>query len=385
MKRRNFIKSMAASLVLFQAPSFAASILSSAKNSPTNSSNKKIVWIVLRGAMDSLHTLVPTFDAELAQLRPKLLSSIQDDLLMLDGGYGLHPSLKNMHQWYKNKELLPIAAVSSGYQSRSHFSGQDFLESGLANIDHDSGWLGRVLNIKHKKALAIANSIPISLRGSSAANTWYPSQLKEAEDDVYQSLMKMYQEDELLSNRLMSGLEINEMAGAANKSIKRKGKFIQLSKACAGLMKGDNGVDCAMLELGGWDTHNNQAVRLSKQLEELDQGLEQLKTGLQEQWQDTVVIIATEFGRTAKENGTAGTDHGTASAMFLAGGAINGGKVLGDWPGLSNDKLFEQRDLMPTTSIFSWIAATLNQHWLLTDDELTAVFPQAPKVELKLF
>jgi uncharacterized protein (DUF1501 family) len=118
-----------------------------------------------------------------------------------------------------------------------------------------------------------------------------------------------------------------------------------------------------MLELGGWDTHNNQAARLKRQLSELDQGLEQLKKGLKDQWQNTVVIVATEFGRTAKENGTGGTDHGTASAMSLAGCAVKGGEVLGDWPGLKNSQLFEQRDLMPTTNTFSWMAGVVNHHW----------------------
>ncbi|PKG81876.1 hypothetical protein CXF85_16845 [Colwellia sp. 75C3] len=385
MQRRQFIKSMAATLVLFKTPNAVAKALSA---SSPKSGNKKIIWVVLRGAMDSLHTLVPTFDTELSVLRPKLLASIKDDLLMLDNGFALHPSLSNLHQWYKKGELLPITAVSSGYAKRSHFDGQDYLESGLANIDHDTGWLGRAVNMKDKQALAIANSTPISLR-SSEASTWYPSQLKEADEDVYQALMKMYQNDELLINRLEDGLAVKEMAdtmvGDRTLNIKKKGQFIELSKSCANLMMGNNGVDCAMLELGGWDTHNNQATRLSRQLKALDQGLKALKDGLKDQWKDTVVVVATEFGRTVKENGTGGTDHGTASAMFIAGGSVNGGKVLGDWPGLKNNQLFEQRDLMPTSNTFSWLATVLSQQWSLSDNQLKAVFPQVDKRTVKLF
>ncbi|AAZ28269.1 DUF1501 domain-containing protein [Colwellia psychrerythraea] len=385
MQRRQFIKSMAATLVLFKTPNAVAKALSA--TSP-KSGNKKIIWVVLRGAMDSLHTLVPTFDTELSVLRPKLLASIKDDLLMLDNGFALHPSLSNLHQWYKKGELLPITAVSSGYAKRSHFDGQDYLESGLTNIDHDTGWLGRAVNMKEKQALAIANSTPISLR-SSEASTWYPSQLKEADEDVYQALMKMYQNDELLINRLEDGLAVKEMAdtmvGDRALNIKKKGQFIELSKSCANLMMGNNGVDCAMLELGGWDTHNNQATRLSRQLKALDQGLKALKDGLKDQWQDTVVVVATEFGRTVKENGTGGTDHGTASAMFIAGGSVNGGKVLGNWPGLKNNQLFEQRDLMPTSNTFSWLATVVSQQWSLSDNQLKAVFPHVDKRTVKLF
>ena len=134
-------------------------------------------------------------------------------------------------------------------------------------------------------------------------------------------------------------------------------------------------VDCAMLELGGWDTHNNQSNRLARQLTELDNGLLALKEGLAEQWDNTVVIIASEFGRTAKENGTKGTDHGTAGALMLAGGAVSGGQVLGNWPGLEKNKLFEERDLMPTTNSFAWLASVLAQHWEMDKKQLQQVFP----------
>lgn len=372
LSRRKFIKMATAGLAVLSFPGIGATGLKiqSSINAP------KIVWVLLRGALDSLHTVVPTFDSQYKILRPKLAKSFKSPLLPLDNGFALHPSLSNLHQWYQEKQLMPIVAVSSGYERRSHFDGQDFLESGKGAIDHDSGWLARAIDVKNKRALAVARSTPISLRSSEQVNTWFPSSLKSANDDIYQALAKLYQHDAALKANLESGLEIKGLvSNGKGKKKRRQGQFIELSKACAQLMLSGKNVDCAMLELGGWDTHNNQANRLKQKLSELDNGLAELKAGLGTQWQNTVVIIGTEFGRTAKENGTGGTDHGTGSALLLAGGAINGGKIKGDWPGLKNQTLFEQRDLMPTSNSFAWIANILVQHWQFTEQELKQVFP----------
>lgn len=330
---------------------------------------------MLRGALDSLHTVVPTFDPNLSQLRPTLYQEPKN-LLAIDKGFSLHPSLKNIHQWCQSKECSPIIAVSSGYSGRSHFDGQDYLESGLPRINFDSGWLARAVNLRHKKVLAIARSTPISLRSADDIHTWYPSHLKNSQEDLTLALKRLYQDDPALLAGLESGLEIRDMAGNIT-SKKNRASFSDLAKSCANLMTGEKGADCAMLELGGWDTHNNQVNRLTKKLAELDQGLAQLKIGLGAQWSNTVVIVATEFGRTAKENGTKGTDHGTASHLFIAGGGIKGGEVLGDWPGLSADELYQKRDLMPTSHSFSWFASLLQQHWGFSDAEVSHVFPEA--------
>jgi len=381
--RRQFVKMAGAGLAMLSFPmssAFAAGNPSKTKltGNLAGKSSPKIVWVVLRGALDSLHTIVPTFDEQYFKLRPKLSKSFKSPLLPLEKGFALHPSLSNLHQWYQEKSLLPIVAVSSGYPKRSHFDGQDFLESGKTEIDHDSGWLARAINAKHKNALAVSRSTPISLRSplvqSEQVNTWYPSKFKNADEDIYAALTKLYQNDAALKEKLTSALEVKGLVGDGQK--KRKGKFNDLAKSCAKLMTGEQGIDCAMLELGGWDTHNNQSLRLARKLSELDNGLAELKTGLGDEWKNTVVIIATEFGRTAKENGTGGTDHGTASALFLAGGSVNGGKVQGQWPGLKPDELFQQRDLMPTTNSFGWFASVLSQHWQLSEQELQQVFPQ---------
>jgi uncharacterized protein (DUF1501 family) len=374
LSRRRFIKMGGAGLAVLSFPmssAFATESLNTNKKSP------KIVWVVLRGALDSLHTIVPTFDPQYKKLRPKLSTSFKAPLLPLEKGFSLHPSLKNMHNWYQEKTMLAIVAVSSGYTKRSHFDGQDFLESGKGEIDQESGWLARAIDIKNKKALAVSRSTPISLRSSEQVNTWYPSKLKEANNDIYSALGQLYQYDEVLKENLTKGLKVKGLVGAVTTNNKnRSGKFIELSKACANLMVGDEGHDCAMLELGGWDTHNNQSNRLEQKLAELDNGLAALKAGFADEWKNTVVIIGTEFGRTVKENGTGGTDHGTGSALFIAGGAVDGGKVQGRWPGLKDEELFAQRDLMPTTNSFGWIGSVLSQHWQFSEQELKYVFPQ---------
>jgi len=376
LSRRKFITMTGAGLALLSLPMGSAFALGSNKQVGNQAGKPKIVWLLLRGALDSLHTIVPTFDQQYKTLRPKLSSSFKSPLLPLEKGFALHPSLKNLHQWYQEKSLIPVVAVYSGYPKRSHFDGQDYLESGKGEIDHDSGWLARAIEVKNKRALAVSRATPISLRSSDQVNTWYPSNLKDADEDIYAALDKLYQNDESLRASLESGLEVRGLVGdKKDKKKKRQGKFIDLTKACAKLMVGEQGVDCAMLELGGWDTHNNQGTRLNNNLAELDNGLAELKAGLGKEWQNTVVIIGTEFGRTAKENGTGGTDHGTGSALFLAGGAVNGGQVQGSWPGLKTEQLFQQRDLMPTTNSFSWIGNVLSQHWQFTEQELMQVFP----------
>lgn len=382
LSRRKFIKMSSAGLAVLSFPMssvFASEPLKKSKNNP------KIIWVLLRGALDSLHTIVPTLDPQYKALRPKLSTSFKAPLLPLERGFALHPSLKNLHAWYQKKDLLPIVAVSTGYPRRSHFDGQDFLESGKSDIDHDSGWLARAIDVKQKQALAVARATPISLRSSEQVKTWYPSNLKNADDDIYSAIAKLYQHDELLRENLQNGLEVRGLVGAQKRNKKkRQGKFIDLTKACAKLMVGEQGIECSMLELGGWDTHNNQSGRLEQKLTELDNGLAELKAGLGDEWQNTVVVIGTEFGRTAKENGTGGTDHGTGSALFLAGGAVAGGKIEGQWPGLKPQELFEQRDLMPTTNSFAWFGNVLAQHWHFSEQELIQVFPHMKAYNKKL-
>ncbi|MCA0892139.1 DUF1501 domain-containing protein [Microbulbifer agarilyticus] len=367
MERRKFLALGGASLALLSSATLGNPL-------KPNKSNPKFIWLVLRGALDSLHTLVPTFETELERHRPKLFGSIKEDLLPISDSFALHPALKNLHQWYGQKELLPVVAVSTGYDGRSHFDGQDFMESGLGKIEHDSGWIARALESKGKSGIAISRSIPIAMRGSDRTTNWFPSRMEGSGEEIYQSILNLYQYEPALANNFEKGLSM-KAAAAGQMGSSRPGAFPELAEACAKLMLADNTLDCALLELDGWDTHNRQAPRLNTKLAELDQGLSALKQALGPEWDNTVIAVSTEFGRTIRENGTAGTDHGTGSAMFLAGGAVDGGRILGQWPGLKPKQLFENRDLQPTSNVYDWLADALQQHWQLNRTQTAAIFP----------
>ncbi|MGB0894331.1 MAG: DUF1501 domain-containing protein [Parashewanella sp.] len=381
MKRRQFIKILGSSIVLMQSPKLVFARSNTILD--TSQPKRNFVWIILRGALDSMHTIIPEFDSEYKQLRPNLSKQIKLPTLPIDNGFALHPALTNLHQWYQQGQFAPIVAVSTGYNSRSHFDGQDYLESGSGTQNVKTGWLARALDQKNSSAISITNSTPITLRGSDKVNTWFPSNFKSANADVFAKLETMYEEHPTLLENLHHGLALKRKAQNI-KSNKGNRNFATLTHACGKLLIASPNMDCAMLEMTGWDTHNAQSSRLERQLSELDKGLQALKGSLAEQWSNTVVAIATEFGRTAKENGTGGTDHGTGSALFLAGGAINGGKVLGKWPGLQHDQLFQQRDLQPTSNTFDWLATVLSQHWQLSSKQIAASFPHATLYSEKL-
>ncbi|WP_133405931.1 DUF1501 domain-containing protein [Parashewanella tropica] len=370
MKRRDFFKVVGGTILLMQSPRLVF-----ASPSMATDRNKKFIWIILRGAMDSLHTVIPEFDSEYTKLRPRLSKQITEPTLKIGKGFAFNPAMQNMYKLYQQKELLPIVAVGSGYPSRSHFDGQDFLEGGTGTQNIKSGWLARAVDQKQVEAVAIDYAKPVSLRGSSKVTTWYPSKLKEADNDVFSTLEKLYQGDKRLTASLKGGLELKANAGGMKDSKAKKGSLSELTADCANLLLKSKTMDCAMLETVGWDTHNAQHSRLDRQLRELDAGLLSLKQAMGKEWKNTVVAIATEFGRTARENGTQGTDHGTGGVMFLAGGGVKGGQVLGKWPGLKDDQLFQNRDLMPTTNTFDWLATALSQHWQLNSEQIKHVFP----------
>lgn len=367
MLRRQLLKGVGVGLVLWHCPLMVAS----------PRLRPKLIWVLLRGGLDGLHTVIPVSDPQLLRMRRGLSRDLEGKAMPLERGFGLHPDLKTLYGWYQQKQLLPIVAVASPQRTRSHFKAQDILESGVYPVDHDSGWLNRAVEAHQGKGLAVAHSVPISLRGRLLAKTWYPSRLPSADEDLYSRLMDLYEHDSLLSARLQEGLATREQVGEVMVSDKNR-RFGDLASACGTLMAQADGPDCAMLEMGGWDTHNNQVPRLSRQFKQFDQGMGNLRKTLGDSWSQTVVVVATEFGRTVAENGTRGTDHGTASAMFVAGGAVNGGRVLGQWPGLAKTALFEGRDLMPTSHIQSWIGAVLARHWDLSDRQLARVFPGVP-------
>jgi uncharacterized protein (DUF1501 family) len=344
--------------------------------------------------MDGLSAVVPYGDPDLASLRPELVPPMpgqEKGLLDLGGMFGLHPALARSHELYQANEFLVVHAVAGNYRVRSHFEAQDYLESGA---DHrmTSGWLNRAVAAMPgatskqsdalSSAIAIGPSVPLLLRGQQAVANWAPHGFAEPQQALYQAILNLNQPDPITGPAIMAGLRDrgfgDQVMGDTREDPPKNGGrfgFPVLAKAAGAMLRAPDGPRIAALELGGWDTHTGQSNRMVQPLTQLDTGLDALRTALGEAWSKTVVMVMTEFGRTARMNGTNGTDHGTATAAFLAGGAVAGGRVVANWPGLGRGQLFEDRDLAPTTDIRSVAKGILMAHLGLHQAALAAVFP----------
>ncbi len=349
---------------------------------------KRFVFVIMRGAMDGLSAVPVLGDPDYVRARGAMaMVGEGGQCLPLGGGFALHPALAGLHQLYQAKQALVVQAVASPYRERSHFDAQDVLENGTA-LAHgaQSGWLGRTLaQMTMLKGLAVGQTIPLAMRGGSDVASWSPSNLPEVESDLLQRLDDLYRSDALLASALHEAVAADAIADEAMGGKQRGGKnFAALAKAAGSFLAAPDGPRLAMIEIGGWDTHAGQGTfkgRLAGNLTQLDQGLDALRLSLGAAWQHTVVLCATEFGRTVAANGTGGTDHGTGGAAFLLGGAVAGGKVVADWPGLATNKLYQQRDLMPTLDLRAVMKGVLAEHFGL-DAALLArtVFPESAAV-----
>ncbi|CDT23996.1 DUF1501 domain-containing protein [Vibrio coralliirubri] len=347
-------------------------------------SDNIFIWVSLRGAMDGINVVVPHADPDYSNLRPNI-GLKPEQLLKLDDFFGLHPSLKQCHQWYESSELSFVHACSTAYRERSHFDGQKILENGTSDPFNTVGWINRLLTLSSEKydGIAIDSGLPLIMQGKSTVASWYPNRLK-TRDKQTELLEELFQSDQMLSSNFESVMKIDQLVG--DQGVGKQ--FKSLMGKTGDILSADNGPNIAALELGGWDTHANQGNvngRLSNQLKTLDVGLAALKASLGDRWQKTVIIAASEFGRTAKENGTKGTDHGTGNVMFVAGGALPslkgvGGKVIANWPGLSQSQLYEGRDLSPTTDMRSVIKGVLNQHLSVEVKQLNTIFPDSADI-----
>jgi uncharacterized protein (DUF1501 family) len=353
----------------------------------------RFVLVILRGALDGLAAVPAYGDGNFARSRGQL--AITAPQLKLDGMFGLHPALKQLHQRYQAKELLVLHAVASPYRERSHFDGQDLLEAGLsARAGIHDGWLNRVLaslpmtheRASNQLAVAIAPAVPLVLRGPASVNSWAPSRLPQADADTLERLADLYAGEPVLAERLQTALASNATAaGDALGGRDPLGAFKSLADAAGKLLAGRDGARIAVLEASGWDTHANQGAengQLANRLRILDQGLDGLRTMLGSAWAQTAVLVVTEFGRTVATNGTRGTDHGTASCAFLLGGAVAGGRVLSDWPGLATASLYQGRDLRPTTDLRAVFKGVLQVHLQAPDAALEqTVFPDSKRAK----
>jgi uncharacterized protein (DUF1501 family) len=357
--------------------------------------NARFVMIILRGAVDGLAMVAPYGDGNYRSVRGELAlppPGSEGGLLKLDGMFGLHPSMKLTYEIYQKNQLLPVHAIASPYRERSHFDGQDVLENGVSRAgEKRDGWLNRALaplggTFSNEPAIALSQNTPLVLRGKNSVTSWAPSRLPDASDDTLRRIASLYAEDAFFSTRLEQALasqaiagEISGMNGRLQHNDRAQSKA--MAQAAARFLRAPDGPRIAVLEAGGWDTHANQggvSGGLANKFSALDEGLFELRKELGPVWDDTVVMVVTEFGRTVKVNGTRGTDHGTATAALMLGGAVNGGKVMADWPGLANGDLFEGRDLYPTMDMRSVFKSILSEHLLLPENFLEReVFPDS--------
>lgn len=341
---------------------------------------RRLVFVIQRGAADGLATLSPVGDPAWSGLRGELGET--EGAIKLDGLFALHPALKQVHALYGAKQALFLHAAGTPYRDRSHFDGQNVLESGgTLPYDLKDGWMNRLVGLlpaESAKALAIAATVPMALRGAAPVASYAPTSLPEASDDLLQRVAMLYEGDAQLHQLWTEAMATREMAGDLSRDGGRGAAAV--GQLVSQLMSGPEGARIVMVETNGWDTHAGQRNRLNVQLTGLDAMIGALQSGLGAAWRDTLVVVATEFGRTAAPNGTGGTDHGTGSLAMLLGGTVRGGRIAGDWPGIGAAQLYEGRDLKPTTGLDSLIGGAVAGHFGL-DPVLASrtLFPGAGK------
>jgi uncharacterized protein (DUF1501 family) len=358
----------------------------------------RLVVVILRGALDGLATVAPVGDPDYADLHGAI--ALRRDgtnaAVMLDSFFGLHPAMPEFARMYRAKQAAVVHAVATSYRDRSHFDGQDVLESGFPGPGRvQSGWLNRALEALPKgervmSALAVGPTTPLVLRGAAPTVGWAPVTLPQAADDTAMRLMDLYQHrDPALASALTQGLQLDKQAQGDDMKLKPGGggaaAMRLVARGAAKLMAADDGPRIGALAFDGWDTHANEGGpvgRLAQLLGGLDGALAEFESGLGDRWRDTAIVVATEFGRTARINGTEGTDHGTGTIALLAGGAVKGGRMITDWPGLKPANLYQARDLAATTDLRAVLKGVLHDQFGVNERVLAeTVFPDSSPVK----
>jgi uncharacterized protein (DUF1501 family) len=347
-----------------------------------SSSERRLVFVFLRGGMDGLSAVPATGDPDYAARRGELAVN---GALPLDATFGLSPYLAEMRKLYAARELAVLHAVASPYRERSHFDAQNLLENGTAKpFGRETGWLNAALGASARGGLALGQSIPLVLRGPAHVGSWSPSALPGPDANLLERLAELYRGDALLARSFAAAREAQgmmERRDAARAGMGGGGPqpVVELAKAAGEILGKREGPRVASIDFGGWDTHINQLGEysaLTRNLRLLDRSVATLKDALGPAWRHTAVLVVTEFGRTVAPNGSNGTDHGTAGAAFVAGGAVRGGRVIADWPGLGERALHEGRDLRPTLDLRALFKAALIAQMGLDEAALEAqVFP----------
>lgn len=376
------------------------------------SRDPRLLMVVLRGGLDGISMIAPVGDPEYQKLRGRLAipASGTGAGLPLDSMFVLNANMPFLHSLYQKREAIGVHAVATPYRGRSHFDGQDVLESGMAGVGRiEDGWLNRALAgmpvsgaAAPKKGLAMGAVVPLVMRGNAPVLSWIPKTYNLAlKESTIARLHELYGlTDPMLAKAFSEGLEIDRISTAAyamppaqNATATKLATpaappqqrpfrdFVEAAEAASKFLSSADGPRIGALSYGGWDTHANEGViqgQLGNRLAGLDAAIQALHTGMGAAWKDTVVIIATEFGRTARVNGTDGTDHGTGMAALLVGGALKGGRMIADWPGLGEKALHENRDLKPTLDLRVVLKGVLRDHLGIPDGALAkTVFPNS--------
>jgi len=408
--RRFFLKQGGIALASFGlmsgAPSFLQrAVLAQGLTRAANGRRKTLITIFQRGAVDGLNMIVPHGESEYYSLRPTLAiprpgrGNSGEAAIDLDGFFGLHPTLAPLKNLWNEKRLAIVEATGSPDNTRSHFDAQDYMESGTpGRKSTPDGWLNRYLQAKTNakaspfRAVSMTQNLPRVLQGRASALAIsnladftiragaYSAKVQGGFEDIYEQSA-----GDALRGTGRETFEAIKFLKQANPSQYKpengaqypRGRFGDSLLQIAQLIKAGVGLEIAFTDMGGWDTHVNEGGargQLALLLQQFGAGINALVTDLGPQRMDDVVILTmSEFGRTARENGTRGTDHGHANAMFVVGGGVRGGQVYGEWPGLGNDKLYEGRDLALTTDFRDVFGEVASRH--LGNTNLPTVFP----------
>ena len=371
----------------------------------------RMLTIILRGALDGLAAVAPVGDPDWVKLRgdKALLLDGKTPALPLDSFFALNPAMPNFHRMYKAGHATVVHATATSYRERSHFDGQDVLESGLPKPGRaDTGWLNRALGgleaearvRREGRAFAVGPVTPLVVRGPTPVMSWTPTRIPPASEDTVARLIDLYHHTDLELARALEGrrdLAALAASGDATVMASTEGRampqglpaqirafFADAAGTAGKFLAREDGPRIGALAFNGWDTHIDEGAdsgRLATLLGALDGALDAVEKNMGDVWGETVVTVVTEFGRTARINGTNGTDHGTGTIALLAGGALKGGRVIADWPGVKAANLYEGRDLAATTDLRAVLKGLLKDHLRVTDQALAAsVFPGSADV-----
>ena len=347
----------------------------------------RFVFVLLRGGFDGLAAVVPFGDDAYARLRSGFAFE-ESELFALNELFGLAPGLSPLRDVWQANELVALHAMAIPYRTRSHFDGQAILETGIDRpIGSSDGWLNRLLQVMSGKrsGIAIAAGMPRSMTGTYEVQTWSPTQLGVVDDAYLQRLGALYRTDQALYGKFEAAVQQQDTVGEEPmaRGNARRGGVGSIMQAAARILRQADGPNIAAMEFSGWDTHANQGLAggaLDRLLGQLAEGLMTFRTDMGPAWSNTTVVVMTEFGRTARANGTRGTDHGTAGAGFIIGPKVAKSAVFTDWPGLDDRSLFEGRDLKPTLDVRAVLKAAIAGTFDLSRPQLDRVFPNAPEV-----